>query len=148
MWHKADWMGHQIRLELTFASLLLKLANHYTTRSGSLMRYICPKIILIMEHHLQAFCVHCLTMAFPISFHDKFAHLKHVLPVKSTISSFHLLSGHSIICLLFLGHYFINPYVIFPSRRRNNRSVATFVLTTSRTQTTVRIIPGRLTFLQ
>ena len=31
MWHKADWMGHPMRLELTLAGLLVKLANHYTT---------------------------------------------------------------------------------------------------------------------
>ena len=31
MWHKADWMGHLMRLELTLAGLLVKLTNHYTT---------------------------------------------------------------------------------------------------------------------
>ena len=30
MWHKADSMGHPMRLELTLAGLLVKLANHYT----------------------------------------------------------------------------------------------------------------------
>ena len=33
-WHKADWMGHPMRLELTLAGLLVKLANHYTTRGA------------------------------------------------------------------------------------------------------------------
>ena len=27
MWHKADWMEHPMRLELTLAGLLVKLAN-------------------------------------------------------------------------------------------------------------------------
>ena len=31
MWHKAEWMGHPMRLELTRVGLLVKLANHYTT---------------------------------------------------------------------------------------------------------------------
>ena len=34
MWHKAGWMGHPMRLELTLAGLLVKLANHYTTRGA------------------------------------------------------------------------------------------------------------------
>ena len=34
MWHKADWMGHPVRLELTLAGLQVKLANHYTTRGA------------------------------------------------------------------------------------------------------------------
>ena len=32
MWHKAEWMGHPMRLELTRVSLLVKLANHYNTK--------------------------------------------------------------------------------------------------------------------
>ena len=36
MWHKGDWMGHPMRLELTPAGLLVKLANHYTTRGAPL----------------------------------------------------------------------------------------------------------------
>ena len=31
MWHKAIWMGHPMRLELTRVGLLVELANHYTT---------------------------------------------------------------------------------------------------------------------
>ena len=30
MWHKAEWMGHPMRLKLTLLGLLVKLANHYT----------------------------------------------------------------------------------------------------------------------
>ena len=39
MWHKADWMGHPMRLELTLAGLLVKLANHYTTGGALLSGY-------------------------------------------------------------------------------------------------------------
>ena len=38
MWHKAEWMEHQMRLELTLAGLLFNLANHYTT-GGALCVY-------------------------------------------------------------------------------------------------------------
>ena len=38
MWHKAIWKGHPMRLELTRVGLLVKLANHYTTR-GALLSY-------------------------------------------------------------------------------------------------------------
>ena len=37
MWHKAEWMGHPMRLELTRVGLLVKLANRYTTK-GALER--------------------------------------------------------------------------------------------------------------
>ena len=39
MQHKAEWMGHPMRLELTLADLLDKLANHYTTRDAQLNVY-------------------------------------------------------------------------------------------------------------
>ena len=45
MWHKADWMGHPMRLEITLVSLLVKLANHYTIR-GAHPQY---NIIVIYE---------------------------------------------------------------------------------------------------
>ena len=32
MWHKAEWMGHPMRIELTRVGLLVKLANRYTTK--------------------------------------------------------------------------------------------------------------------
>ena len=32
MWHKAEWMGRPMRIELTRVSLLVELANRYTTR--------------------------------------------------------------------------------------------------------------------
>ena len=31
MWHKAEWMGRPMRLELTRVGLLVELANRYTT---------------------------------------------------------------------------------------------------------------------
>ena len=34
MWRMAVWMGHSVRLELTLAGVLVKLANHYTTRGA------------------------------------------------------------------------------------------------------------------
>ena len=34
MWHKAEWMGRPMRLELTRVGLLVELANHYTTRGA------------------------------------------------------------------------------------------------------------------
>ena len=40
MWHKAEWMRHPMRLELTLAGLLVKLANHYTTRGAHIYTYI------------------------------------------------------------------------------------------------------------
>ena len=34
MWHKAEWMGRPMRLELTRVGLLVKLANRYTNRGA------------------------------------------------------------------------------------------------------------------
>ena len=34
MWHKVEWMGHPMRLELTRVGLLVKFANHYTTKGA------------------------------------------------------------------------------------------------------------------
>ena len=34
MWHKAEWIGHPLRLELTRVGLLVKLANRYTTKGA------------------------------------------------------------------------------------------------------------------
>ena len=34
MWHKAEWMGRPMRLELTRVGLLVNLANRYTTRGA------------------------------------------------------------------------------------------------------------------
>ena len=34
MWHKAEWMGRPMRLELTRVGLLVQLANRYTTRGA------------------------------------------------------------------------------------------------------------------
>ena len=34
MLHKAEWMGRPMKLELTRVGLLVKLANHYTTRGA------------------------------------------------------------------------------------------------------------------
>ena len=41
MRHKAEWMGHPMRLELTLVGLLVKLANHYTTRGALSWRPDC-----------------------------------------------------------------------------------------------------------
>ena len=40
MWHKAEWIVHPMRLELTRVGLLVKLANRYTTRGALLHRNI------------------------------------------------------------------------------------------------------------
>ena len=34
MWHKAEWMGRPLRLELTNVGVLVKLANRYTTKGA------------------------------------------------------------------------------------------------------------------
>ena len=34
MWHKAEWMEHPMRLELTSVGLLVKVANHYITKGA------------------------------------------------------------------------------------------------------------------
>ena len=34
MWHKAEWMGQPMRLELTRVGLIDKLANRYTTKGA------------------------------------------------------------------------------------------------------------------
>ena len=34
MWHKAEWMGRPMRLEITRVGLLVKLANRYTTNGA------------------------------------------------------------------------------------------------------------------
>ena len=34
MWHKAEWRGRPMRLELTRVGLLVYLANRYTTRGA------------------------------------------------------------------------------------------------------------------
>ena len=36
MWHKAEWMGRPMRLELTRVGLLGQFANRYTTRGARL----------------------------------------------------------------------------------------------------------------
>ena len=43
MWHKAEWMGRPMRLELTRVGLLVQLANRYTTR-GAPKKYIIDNI--------------------------------------------------------------------------------------------------------
>ena len=37
MWHKAEWMGHSTKLERTHVGLLVKLANHYTTKGAKVV---------------------------------------------------------------------------------------------------------------
>ena len=53
MWHKAEWMGHPMRLELTRVGLLVKLASRYTTR-GVLITMVIKhsdsfKVLIVME---------------------------------------------------------------------------------------------------
>ena len=43
MWHKAEWMGHPMRLELTRVGLLVKLANRYTTK-GALPQQLIARV--------------------------------------------------------------------------------------------------------
>ena len=40
MWHKAEWMGRPMRLELTRVGLLDYLANRYTTRGALVIQDI------------------------------------------------------------------------------------------------------------
>ena len=40
MWHKAIWIGHRVRLELTNEDLLVELANHFTTRGAHIELFI------------------------------------------------------------------------------------------------------------
>ena len=41
MWHKAEWMGRPMWLELTRVGLLVKLANRYTTKGAPIYIYMC-----------------------------------------------------------------------------------------------------------
>ena len=55
MWLKAEWMGHPMRLELTRVALLVKLANHYTTKGDlSWERITCfisfAKVLTLCEN--------------------------------------------------------------------------------------------------
>ena len=47
MWHKAEWMGRPMRLELTRVGLLDYLANRYTTRGAHILVFIKPESLLI-----------------------------------------------------------------------------------------------------
>ena len=46
MWHKAEWIGHPMRLELTRLGLLVKLTNRYTINSNPIYNHLifCPTI--------------------------------------------------------------------------------------------------------
>ena len=48
MWHKADRMGHTIRLELTHVDLLIYFTNHYTTGGGYIMGEVSRQIFLFL----------------------------------------------------------------------------------------------------
>ena len=43
MWHKDEWMGRPMRLELTRVGLLVSLANRYTTRGA--------RVYILYHHH-------------------------------------------------------------------------------------------------
>ena len=47
MWHKAEWMGHPMRLDLTRVGLLVQYTNHYNTR-GALILSILLSIWLVL----------------------------------------------------------------------------------------------------
>ena len=40
MWHKAEWMGHPMRLELIIIGLLVNIANCYTNKGAYIYIYI------------------------------------------------------------------------------------------------------------
>ena len=46
MWHKAEWMGHPMRLELTRIGSLVYLANRYTTRGAPIANEVTPQLDL------------------------------------------------------------------------------------------------------
>ena len=56
MWHKAEWMGCPMRLELTRVGLLVKLANRYTTKGAPTWICICTVVIDIIELWLRVVC--------------------------------------------------------------------------------------------
>ena len=37
MWHKAEWIGHPMRIEPTRVGLLVYLANRYTTKGAHML---------------------------------------------------------------------------------------------------------------
>ena len=43
MWHKAVWIGHLIRLELTRERLEVKLVNHYAIQAAVIISKECKK---------------------------------------------------------------------------------------------------------
>ena len=55
MWHKVEWMGYPMRLELTHVGLLVKLANHYTTEGAE--RFIYSTYKWNKYEKRFAFCV-------------------------------------------------------------------------------------------
>ena len=57
MWHKDEWMGHPMRLELTRVDLLVKVANHYTTKHALIYIYI------YIYHHIALVARISLTLS-------------------------------------------------------------------------------------
>ena len=49
MWHKAEWMGHPMRLKLSCKGLLVELANYYTTQGPQVGRHEPVLLILIIN---------------------------------------------------------------------------------------------------
>ena len=47
MWHKVEWMGPPMRLELTRVGLLVKLANRYTTK-GALRACVYERVFVFV----------------------------------------------------------------------------------------------------
>ena len=52
MWHKAEWIGHPMRLELTHVGLLVSLANRYTTGEE---KKVCKWRLHLMKFFLNVF---------------------------------------------------------------------------------------------
>ena len=59
MWHKAEWMGRPMRLELTRVGLLVNLANRYTTRGAHINThiYLCVYVSVCTKDDSQGFRV-------------------------------------------------------------------------------------------
>ena len=60
MWHKAEWMGHPMRLELTRVGLLVNFAKRYTTKGalttwGYSLRGVCPDAGSVVKRGIKWF---------------------------------------------------------------------------------------------
>ena len=51
MWHKAEYLGHSMRLKLTFVGLLVKLANRYTNEGIAFYIVEWSQLLLSKTNH-------------------------------------------------------------------------------------------------